>query len=229
MSVDSERDGLIFEIVNLIKMSQKGITNEHKISCASLQLIGMNCELASCSFSLMEIESWSHFEGLTADREANWLQFLCDIGARGHYLAEVVISNAIKVMDILLPFLFQALEHFFWDTNVGTTSIDNGGVRLLASRCCCQFVSVSHFFTFKGPLLNRLGPVWSVGCCGHFMKSSSATYDLLWVHSSESSVGLIIHGWSSDTEWDDSSIYKPAVFQIPNVVQISPLDIWMDS
>jgi len=188
MSVDSERDGFILEIVNLVKMSQEGITNEDKISCASLQLIGMNCELASCSFGLMEVESWSHFKGLTANGEANWLQFLCDVCARGHYLAEVVISNAIKVMDILLPFLFQALEHFLRDTNVGATSIDNGGVRLLASRCCCQFVSILHFLTFKGPLLHRLGPVWSVGCCRHFMKSSSATHDLLRVHSSESSV-----------------------------------------
>jgi len=154
MSVDSERDGFIFEIVNLIKMSQKSITNEHEITCASLQLVGMNSELASGSLSLMKVESWSHFKGLTTNREANWLQFLCDICARGHYLAEVVISNAIKVMDILLPLLFQALEHFVRDTNVGATSIDDGGVRLLASWCCCQFVSVFHFFTFKGPLLN---------------------------------------------------------------------------
>ena len=100
MGVDSESDAFVFEIVNLIQMSEKGVTNEDKVSCASLELIGVNGKLASCSLSLMKIKSWSHFKGLAANREADRLQFLGNIRARGHDLAEVVISNAIKVVNI---------------------------------------------------------------------------------------------------------------------------------
>jgi hypothetical protein len=62
MLVDSESNGFVFEIVDLVKMSQKCVSNEDKGSSASLQLVRVNGKLASFSLSLMKIESRAHFE-----------------------------------------------------------------------------------------------------------------------------------------------------------------------
>ena len=51
----------------------------------------------------MKVESWAHFEGLSSNSEANWLEFGSDVSARGHDLAEVVISDTVQIVDILSP------------------------------------------------------------------------------------------------------------------------------
>lgn len=61
------------------------------------------------------------------------------------------------------------------------------------------------------------------------MEAFSAANDLFWVHSTESGVRLVIHGWSSDTERDNSSVDHTVVLEIPNVVQVSSLGIRVDS
>jgi len=118
VGVYTKRYGLIFKVINLIKMSQKGISHKDKISCASLKLVRVNCELASSSLSLMEIKLCGHFESLATNGKGNWLQFLGDIGARSHNLTEVIISNAIDSGDIMLPLILKTFEHLIWNTNI---------------------------------------------------------------------------------------------------------------
>ena len=61
------------------------------------------------------------------------------------------------------------------------------------------------------------------------MEAFSSTNDLLRVHSTESGVRLVVHGWSSDTERDDSSVDETVVLEIPYIIQISSFGIWVDS
>ena len=58
------------------------------------------------------------------------------------------------------------------------------------------------------------------------MEAFSSTNDLLRVHSTESGVRLVVHGWSSDTERDDSSVDETVVLEIPYIIQISSFGIW---
>ena len=99
-------------------MSQKSITDQNKVTGASLQLVGVDGELASLALSLMEIELWSHFKGLSSDCERDWLQFWSNLSARSHYLAEVIIGDAVDLWNILLPFLDKGLEHIIRDCDV---------------------------------------------------------------------------------------------------------------
>ena len=229
MLVHSKSDGFVLEIVNLIQVSQKGISHKNQGSSASLELVRVDGELASLALGLMEVEAWAHFESLASDGEGHWLELWSDVDARGHHLAEVVVRDAVQVMDVLSPALLEVLEHLVWDTDIGASSIDDGSIRVLTTCSWDWVVSITDALALKGPLLDRLGPVWSVGGGWHLVEAFSAANNLLRVHSTESGVRLVIHGWSSDTERDNSSVDHAVVLKIPNVVQVSSLGIWVDS
>lgn len=61
------------------------------------------------------------------------------------------------------------------------------------------------------------------------MEAFSSANDLLRVHSTESGVRLVVHGWSSDTERNDSSVDESVVLEVPYIIQISSFGIWVDS
>lgn len=74
--VHTQGDRLIFEIVNLIQVSEEEVTHNHEITAGSLHLVGVDSELAPLSFSLVEVKLWLQLEDLATDLEANWLHIL---------------------------------------------------------------------------------------------------------------------------------------------------------
>lgn len=229
MFVHSKGDGFIFEVIHLVKMSQKCVSNEDKGSSSSLKLVRVNGELASFSFGLMEVKSRAHFESLTTDRESNRLEFRCNISTWGHHLAEVIISDAIQIMNIFSPLLLKVLEHLVWDTNVRASSINNSSVSMLSSSTRGWILSILDSLTFESPLFDWLWPIWSVSGSWHFMEAFSSSNDLLRDHSTESGIRLVIHRWTGNTERDNSSINKTVVLEVPDIVQVSSLGIRMHS
>jgi len=63
----------MLKVINLIKMSEKSVSDEVKVTSASLHLILMDSELASVSFSLMKVQLWLHFKGIITKLDTNWL------------------------------------------------------------------------------------------------------------------------------------------------------------
>lgn len=87
----------MLEVVDLIQVTQQSVTNKVKVAAAALHLILVDCELASCTLSLVKVELRLHLENEFTNLDTDWLQFRSDLVARGHDLAEVVIVDAVKV------------------------------------------------------------------------------------------------------------------------------------
>jgi hypothetical protein len=81
----------------------------------------------------MEIEPRAHFESLSTNRESYWLELRSNICTWGHYLAEVVVSDAIQIVNIMSPLFLKVLEHLIWDTNIGATGINDSSVSMLSA------------------------------------------------------------------------------------------------
>jgi len=111
-------------------------------------------ELATLTLSLMQIKLWAHLEGLTADAETDWLQFLHNLSAWSHHLAEVIICHAVNSRNVFLPLSFDFFEHLVRDSDVGATSVDNGGVCTSIAVLLDQIVSILNALTLEGPLLD---------------------------------------------------------------------------
>jgi len=63
----------VLKVINLIKMSEKGVSDEVEVASAALHLILMNSKLASISFSLMQVQLWFQFESIVTKLNTNWL------------------------------------------------------------------------------------------------------------------------------------------------------------
>ena len=63
----------MLKVINLIKMSEKGVSDEVEVASAALHLILMNSKLASISFSLMQVQLWFQFESIVTKLNTNWL------------------------------------------------------------------------------------------------------------------------------------------------------------
>jgi hypothetical protein len=142
MLVYSKSNGFIFKVIDLIKMSQKSVSNEDKGSGSSLKLVRVNSELASFSLGLMKVKSRAHFESLTSNLESNRLELSCNIGTWSHYLAEVIIGDAIQIMNVFSPLFLKVLEHLVWDANVGASSVDNCSISMLSSSTRGSILSI---------------------------------------------------------------------------------------
>jgi hypothetical protein len=160
--------------------------------------------------------------------ENNWLQVFSEVFAFSHNKAEVVIINTVNWWNSSLPFFFKELESAFWDTDVVTSSINDGGHLgdVVANR---WFFTVIEVLTFESPLFDRLTPVWSISEGLNFLESINSANDLIFVDSSENGIWLVIKVWTGDTEAHNSLIDDSFVFQIPNIVEISLIFVWMDS
>ena len=62
----------MLKVINLIKMSEKGVSDEVEVASAALHLILMNSKLASISFSLMQVQLWFQFESIVTKLNTNW-------------------------------------------------------------------------------------------------------------------------------------------------------------
>jgi hypothetical protein len=114
----------------------------------------VNSELASLALSLMQILLSWQLENLVADLETDWFELLLNLVARGHHLAEVVVSDAVEFRHVLAPLLLQVLEHGVRYSNIGTASVDDGSIFLLLARLLTLSQAVEHILTFKSPLLH---------------------------------------------------------------------------
>ena len=223
--VYSERDSFVFEIVNLVEMLKEGVANEVEVSTAALHLVLMDGELAPGSLSLMQILLWSHFEDSIGNLNTNWLQLWCDFFARNHYLAEVIVINAIQALSskILFPLCSQSLEGLLWYTEVRATSIDDCWPFLFF--CKVKFFTVvEHIPAFKCPLLDGVHPIWSVCHCWNFLETSNTTDNLILVQTTENSIRTFFRLWSSNTKTNNCLVDNFVVLQGPDIVKIP--SIW---
>jgi len=167
----------------------------------------MDCELTSGALGLMEVELWLHLEDELTDLDANWFQFGCNFVAWGHYLAEVVIVDAVKIRsaNIFLPLFSQEVESLLWYSEVGAAGVDDCWVFLLLSESEF-FASVEHVSAFKGPLFNRVHPVWPIRHSLNFLKTTDSSNNLVGVETAEDGVRVLGGFWSSDAEADNSLV-----------------------
>ena len=101
--VDSQTDRFIFEIIDLIQVSEHDISNQEQSTAASLKLVLVDGKLTLVALSLVEVQVWSKLEHHVVDLESDWLQLRGD-GLAGLFdEAEVVIVNAVHVSDCFVP------------------------------------------------------------------------------------------------------------------------------
>jgi hypothetical protein len=65
MSVNTQTNGFMFEIIDLVEMLQESITNDEQISTASFHLILVDSKLAFVTFCLMQVLRWWNLKGLS--------------------------------------------------------------------------------------------------------------------------------------------------------------------
>ena len=87
----------MLKVIHLVQMSQEKVTDQHKVSSASLELIVVNGELATRALCLMKIHLRLHFKHLVAQLHADSADVLGDLLARMHALTEVIIDYAVDI------------------------------------------------------------------------------------------------------------------------------------
>ena len=88
-------------------MPQHDVSDEEEAATATLELILMDGELALLALSLVEVLRGWKFDLLSADLEDQRFQLLFDLVTWGHHLTEVVVSDAVNIMNSFLPFFLQ--------------------------------------------------------------------------------------------------------------------------
>jgi len=188
----------------------------------------VNGELAFVVLGLMKVKTWLELEHDFTNLESNWLQLRGKVLTVLHYEAEVIIVNAVNSWFSVIPLLLQELEDVLGNTNVVASSVHDCGHVSSVLGCERWSLTVEEVLSFECPLLNRLGPVWPVGEGLDLLQSLDSSNDLFLVDSSEGCVGFVVHVWSGYTETYDCLIDNTLVLKIPNVVEVSLFDVWMN-
>jgi len=188
----------------------------------------VNGELAFVVLGLMKVKTWLELEHDFTNLEGNWLQLRGKVLTVLHNEAEVIIVNAVNSWFSVIPLLLQELEDVLGNTDVVASSVHDGGHVSSVLGCERWSLTVEEVLSFESPLLNRLGPVWPVGEGLDLLKSLDSSNDLFLVDSSEGCVGFVVHVWSGYTETYDCLIDNTLVLKIPNVVEVSLFDVWMN-
>jgi hypothetical protein len=120
VSVDSQSNSLVLEIVDLVEVTKESIANEVEVAAASLHLVGVDCELAPVTLSLMQVLLWFQFEHVITYLNSHWFQFWCNFIARRHDLTEIVVVDAIYIhsSEVFLPLFPQEVEGLVWYSKV---------------------------------------------------------------------------------------------------------------
>lgn len=181
--------------------------------------------LAGLLDRLVQEKIGAHLEDLVAQRHREGGNVLGDFVAWLQRLAEVVIDDAVKVRDGLLPVLLKEDKGLVRDAEVAAAGVDDG--REAAGAQQELLGAVLDASGLDGPLLHALGPFGPVGERLHLVQAPDTADDLVRIEATEDSEGARF-ARTSRAEADHGVINETVSLKLADVIEVTVVLVWVD-